>query len=635
MKQRILYGLFGVLAVFIAHDATAQGYESILSYHSDIVIDSTHTITVTETIKVYAAGERIKRGIYRVLPASRNINGSQKRIHYHILSVTKNGREELYKTKRSSGNFMIYLGEDTVFLAPGVYIYELKYTASNQIGFFTGYDELYWNVNGTDWEFDIKEISATVTIPAKASIIQYSCYTGAYGSRAQNCKATENGANVISWEAGPLYGNEGFTIALGFSKGVVQPPLPPTWMEQYGMLIFLTIIFLALCIYCYTKWKQYGIDPASPTIYPQYEAPEKLSPASTGIILTEYDHDKFLTASIVNLAVKGYLHINEQTSKTLGIFKTTLFELQKLKDADDSLPIEEKILFEKLFSRSDIVAIDGKYNSQLKSAVTQFKRTLQTKHKKLISKGNNIQYAIWPGVLTLLVFIAAQLYNLLTAPDFEPAFLLLLFIGIPVVIMFVVVSYLWRRYESFWIVFCILSMLLVAAFIVIALADAAIAGRLNLYASVGFLIVSFIVLSVFVYFIRRPSEEKLHLQSLIKGFKMYMGTAEENQLQHFNPPQLTPEVFEKLLPYAMVLGVSKIWGEKFQHILSNTTVGEYGYSSGWYSGQSFSPVLMGSLLGNSLGNAVSNSSTPPSSGSGSGGGGFSGGGGGGGGGGGW
>ena len=114
-----------------------------------------------------------------------------------------------------------------------------------------------------------------------------------------------------------------------------------------------------------------------------------------------------------------------------------------------------------------------------------------------------------------------------------------------------------------------------------------------------------------------------------------MGAAENEQLKFHNPPQMTPQVFEKLLPFAMVLGVDEIWGKKFDDLLKNMATGTE-YVHVWYIGSSINHLSFANSLNSSLTNSIKSAATQPSSsGSGSGGGGFSGGGGGGGGGGGW
>jgi uncharacterized membrane protein len=121
---------------------------------------------------------------------------------------------------------------------------------------------------------------------------------------------------------------------------------------------------------------------------------------------------------------------------------------------------------------------------------------------------------------------------------------------------------------------------------------------------------------------------------------MYLSVAEKDQLDLMYEPELTVERFEKLLPYAIALGVENQWGKKFENALRQSMQDTKTYNPSWYTGAgagaaAFSPVNFTSAMGKSFSSAISSASTPPGSSSGSGGGGSSGGGGGGGGGGGW
>src|SRR5690606_20048933 len=99
-----------------------------------------------------------------------------------VLSVQRDGQEEEYHTERNRKSITLYFGQESVILSPGVYTYELKYLASNQIGFFEEYDELYWNVIGPDWSFPIQDYSVTLHLPGEAEYLQGACYTGRPGS---------------------------------------------------------------------------------------------------------------------------------------------------------------------------------------------------------------------------------------------------------------------------------------------------------------------------------------------------------------------------------------------------------------------------------------------------------------------
>jgi uncharacterized membrane protein len=125
----------------------------------------------------------------------------------------------------------------------------------------------------------------------------------------------------------------------------------------------------------------------------------------------------------------------------------------------------------------------------------------------------------------------------------------------------------------------------------------------------------------------------------IEGFKLYLSTAEQHRLDIMHPPEMTSDLFEEYLPYAMAMGVENQWSERFANHLkaSGTDTSSYNYHPNWYSGGQFN--LSGSSGGFSdfsrgMATTISAAAVPPSSSS-SGGGGFSGGGGGGGGGGGW
>ncbi|MFZ0839807.1 MAG: hypothetical protein WAM77_20270, partial [Xanthobacteraceae bacterium] len=122
----------------------------------------------------------------------------------------------------------------------------------------------------------------------------------------------------------------------------------------------------------------------------------------------------------------------------------------------------------------------------------------------------------------------------------------------------------------------------------------------------------------------------------IEGFRQYLGVAEEARLEALNPPNKTPELFERFLPYAIALDVENHWAKRFAGVLAAAAAA--GATSSWYSGSSdwgSNPTGLAHHLGSGLTSTISSAATAPGSSSGSGGGGFSGGGGGGGGGGGW
>ncbi|WP_299339178.1 DUF2207 domain-containing protein [uncultured Psychroserpens sp.] len=555
--------------------------ESVLSFHSAIVVDTSSAITVKESIKIYANGTIFKRGITRTLPTvSVDSAGNKLRHDFKILSVERDGSASNYHTERGSGTTTIYVGDKDVFLTEGTYDYTITYSMSRQIRFFETYDELYWNVNGFDWDLAFGEVSCNITLPSTGHIIQNACYTGRYGSSSTNCSATLLSENSIRFSANDLRAGENLTVAVGFGKGSVNqppPPPPPTFFQKFGALILSSCISLLLLLYYGYTWLRFGIDPPKPTVIPQFEVPRQMTPASIGMLDKQRYHGDLITGTILNLAVKGYLKIKEETQDyVFGLFKSQTFIIHKLKEDTGMLNNEERVLFSKLFSDEDQITLNGKYDSKILSAVTAFRSSLKQQHHGLIYEGFNYKFWLIP-----------------------------LFTIVAYVVSFVILASRYFEGDNDGLIFGV------------------------------FLVINIICFLIYQYLIRKPSLEKLKLKSLIEGFKMYMSAAEDKQIAHFNPPDLTPEIFEKLLPYAIVLGAEDVWGEKFQKLI-NTAMVDQSYQPTWYDGRVTNFSTFNHTLNSSLSNSISRSATPPSSsGSGSGGGGFSGGGGGGGGGGGW
>lgn len=629
----------GAVAVGEESSGFVSGPEKILSFHADIDVDKNSGLSITEKIKVHSEGNEIKRGIFRTLPLVRNLNDRTQKVKYNIISVKKDGVDEDFHEEIEDGYLKIYVGNKDVILSPGDYNYEIKYTTEKQIGFFEKYDELYWNVNGTEWNFPVDSISATVNLPQGAGIIQNSCYKGAYGNTSQDCLAKVLSEHSIEWSAKDLGPGEGLTIAVGFKKGVMVPPPPPTFLEKFGILIAGIIIFLGLLLYYYSTWKKYGVDPETPTVYPQFNSPDDLSPASLGYIHNESFKNKYLTAALVNLAIKGYVQIVEDEDPGIfGLFKSKKFTVKKLKNPDQNLPKEEINLMNNLFSKSivDSIKFDGQYDSKIEQAVRSFQATLKFQHDKMLNEENNSKKLIVPILVILGVYFLGLFISFTIFPEFEKVFLGIFILAI-LTVAFVVAIILFKFFPGLFKIFLVFP---VIAFVVLGMliykgSDFTIDNNFNI--CYIFIVLGFMSLVIYQFLIKRPSEEKLRKRSLIDGFKMYMGAAENQQLKFHNPPEITPQSFEKLLPFAMVLGVDEIWGKKFDDLLKKMS---YEYQSNWYVGSSMNHYAMTSVLNSSLTNSIQSSATQPSSsgsssGSGSGGGGFSGGGCGGGGGGGW
>ncbi|MCD8540707.1 MAG: DUF2207 domain-containing protein [Leadbetterella sp.] len=601
--------------------------ERILLYDVELQADTSARLTVTEKLKVNVKGQHIQRGIYRSLPQRRFINNRDIAIRYDVRSVKKNGRKEKYSTKRENGSFVIYIGDKDVLLEPGVYDYEIIYDTYRQIGFFEDFDELYWNATGTNWVFPIDKVIVKAILPEKAAILQNACYTGAEGSKDQECRGVKTTDHVLEWTAEGLQPQQGLTVAAGFSKGVIKEPELPAMLRPANLSKILSGIGVLFLLWMVYLWNRYGRDHPKPTVYPQFEVPDNLSPASLGFLHGGRYRNNMIAASLINLAVKGYIIIHEPAKK--GLFSRSKFTLEKQKASDQSLPPEEATLMRELFSDSqDKVTIDGEYSPRIARAVQAYQQSLHRENYPKLRKGSNWLKVLWVFLGVSLVYWAVLGFS--HRHLYEPGKLIMgiiLYAG-AVVTLGVILAVRLQVARYIWLIPLLFAAGAVAFwhFLLGKAPDSFIIPYL-------FLLLSMVALAVFNYFVRQPSEELQTRQSLIEGFKMYLEAAETELLKFHNPPQITPELFEKYLPYALVLGVDGIWGRKFEQSIRTHA---YEYENRWYTGSSAAYFSSGMThsLSRSLSGTMSSSSVSPSS-SGSGGGGSSGGGGGGGGGGGW
>ena len=600
--------------------------ERILNYHVDIQVDTTGDLLVTETIRVNVLNQQINRGIFRMLPDNRNINNQNIDVDYSILSIEKNGAVEDYHTETSNGFYLIYIGNENIILTPGIYTYAIKYKTKRQIGFFENYDELYWNTTGSEWDFPIDTVTAVVNLPAGVRIIQNACYTGGYGSIEQKCSSQRLSSSSYQWAAFNLNPKEGLTIAVGFSKGVVKPPFIPDWLHPQKMkqwLIFVGLLFIGLLIY---QWYKRGKDYQSPVVVPRFEPPNNLSPAGVGYIFNGGYKKSFIAASLVNLAVNQYVKIAQIKKK--GFFSKEEYTISKRKEDTNDLVLEESTLLNSLLPhQGNTVHLDGEYDANIAQAVKSFQNSLDTKYLKMINEGNHKKISFLFFAVLGLFFLSLSFwvdhYYHLSGEIIGSVFTFAVYTVLFIIVL--VVGY--RKSRWIWLIVAIVTGLVILLW-------SPIDGTLNAYnILILFFIILMVALSFFSFAIRRPSKEVLQLQSEIEGFKMYLGAAENHLIQFNNPPSLTPELFEKYLPYALVLGVDEIWGKNFDKLIQNGTI---KYENQWYSGTSSFSYNFANSMSHSLTSSITSSSTQPSSSSsGSSGGGFSGGGGGGGGGGGW
>jgi len=560
------------LLCLILTPLAAQAQERITSFDVTVEAEKDGDILVTEKIAVLSEGYQIQRGIFRDLPRTYLKGAHTLPYSYDVKSVTRDGKKEPFAIESDGNAYRIRIGDAEVYLANGPHAYEIAYEVKNQVRYFADYDEIYWNTTGNYWAFPIDHASARIILPGGVGAIQTAGYTGYQGDADRNYDyAFADGAHTFRTTA-PLAAGMGMTVAVGFAKGVVDPPSAADaraewWAANMSLVVLGGAAALIGGFYAF-MWNRVGRDPAKGPVFARYEAPRGYSPAAVHFVYHRglKGHDA-LISTLVNLAVRRRIKIDVDKKK-----KTVLTPIA-VGASDGMSPIDVE-LENRLLPGGSPFSFGSTYSSTLTSAYESFRKALNKTYGAPYFRLNYAYLALGIAASAVAFFVAVN---------------------------FVVQ---WTSLHTMGVV----------GLVAITLAAA--------------------------YFLPAPTKKGQDVRTEIEGFRLYLKTAEQLQLNAVKvgsdaPPPMTVERYERFLPYAIALGVEKPWTEHFEKLMPKEAADYQPYwASGNYGG-SRSLSGLNSALVSSMASGVSSSLPQSSSSSGSGGGGSSGGGGGGGGGGGW
>lgn len=614
----------------LAAPAAAQSLrllERISEYEVDLALSRTGTLTVTEVITVYAGGYRVRRGIFREIPTLyRGSYGRQINIRFKVLKVLRDGKPEPWHTRKRSNGQALYIGEASTLLKTGQrYTYTIVWQVERAVGFFEEADELYWNAIGHGWAFAIDSATVTVRLPPGVLPVRSDAWTGRQGRREKNVTTdTDAAGNATFTLTQPLRPREGLTILVQFPKGIV--PYPGVTQRVWWFIADSpgaatgVICLLIVLLYCSVAWFIAGRDPARGTIIPRFHPPTGFSPAATRFVDRMDFDDKCLSAALVSMGVKGHLRIEQLEDDEFRLHRRSK-DMKKLSPGEKAV---SRKLF--LFGRGSIQMIQANHTT-FSGAIESLKLALIGEYEKAYFNRNKVLNWIAIGLIVVTIFAIA-----LSGPEPFPA---LIFGGIFFMGTFFVMGVIDGLRVGSFKATAFSSLILLGTLIVAVVVGGTETLGLSPLA-VGIIALLAIVFVMFEHLIKRPTSGGQLVMDEIEGLRMYMTVAEEDRLNQLNPPNQTAEEFERLLPYAIALGVENQWAERFTTVLREAAKG--GYDPVWYTGlhgwRGY-PTSFTSTLGSGMTSAIASSSTAPGSSSGGGGGGFSGGGGGGGGGGGW
>lgn len=504
--------------------------EQIDSYQVDVQVNRDATINVEEKI-LYNFGSLQRHGIFRNIPYKYRNDLGRFNLRISNIEVTDDsGRNIPFSKSTSNGDLVLKIGDADLYVT-GVQEYNIRYTVDRAINFFADHDELYWNAIGTGWEVPIEQAQVLVNLPV--SSIDQACYSGPQNSQSQNCTVANANSRALTFTPNQLLDpGQGLTVVVSVPAGTITQP---TWQDRLGDLIkdnWILVLPVLVFGIMFLLWRKYGKDSKGRgVILAEYEPPQNLSPLYLGTLVDGRLDQKDYSAEIINFAVQGCLTIKKVETTKLLFFKGSDYELTKLKDLPNTAAPQSKKLFEALFKGSNVVKL------------SEFKNDI--------------------GFGQALAKIPGKVFKELTASNYyrhnpTTARVITIALGAIVIGSITVFSAPWF-------------------------------GALSIVAGIS----SGIILIVFAFLMPARTAKGAETRDHILGLKQYLSIAERDRLKfHHDPGKIdlhTPAQFEKLLPFAVALGVEKQWAKQFE--------GLYNDSPGWYKDTTSTGFNVGLLAG--------------------------------------
>jgi len=387
-----------VLAAVLAFPGRASAQadtERITSYDAQVTVRHDGSILVTEQI-TYDFGADQRHGIFRVIPVRFRYDGTYDRIYsIDVQSVWSDTPAPEYSVDSSGSSIGIRVGDPDQTIT-GEHWYQITYVVRGGLNAFADHDELYWNAVGNQWQVPIDR--ATVRVSAPAAVMRAACYAGPVGP-ASKCQRAAITGGVASFSQSGLGPGEGLTVVAAIPKGAVVSPGPilqERWAMQRAFALTpmsagasggLLAIFLVLGTVALvrTRGRRYatasahggaagpvragdGMPPAGRGdghLPVESAPPDDVRPGQAGTLLDGVANPRDVTGTIVDLAVRGYLKIEDEPAANKRDWR--LVRLEKTGGLMDY----EQILLNGLFhgaSSTQLSALGPAFTESLKRA---------------------------------------------------------------------------------------------------------------------------------------------------------------------------------------------------------------------------------------------------------------------------
>ena len=583
-----------------------NSYDYVIDkYDVNIDVNENNTLDITETITAFF--NVAKHGIYRTIPLKNTITRLDGTTSKNRTQITNLSVDNEYTTSKEDGNYKIQIGSENRTLT-GEQTYVIKYTYNLGKDPMKDYDELYYNIIGSDWDTVIGNVTFTISMPKEFDSSKLGFSSGKTGSTNNGkIKYNVSGNKITGSYDGILDIADALTVRCELDEGYFVGAGLTTSFTTYLMFI-IPILFLIIFILI---WHKYGRDDkVIETV--EFYPPEGLNSLEVGFLYKGKADEKDVISLLIYLANKGYIKITETEEKN-SLSKSKSFKITKLKEYDGTNK-NEQLFMDGLFkNQNETVKSTALKNHFYITLDRILDNTNNEKNKNIIFEKSTLTRTI---VLILLIIISVIVTISIPTIDYGGReSLVLMLILCAFYIPFYAVGLFSKTplpFRIFWLGFTIFHSALF--FSTLPIIDAIKTEQIYLF---GFIVGLSCVIGMIIYFKLMPKRNKYGTEILgkLKGFKNFLETAEKEKLEALVNEE--PTYFYDILPYTYVLGVSDKWIKNFEIISLQ--------APSWYdSSNTFNMITFSSFMDSTMTSAQNvMSSKPSSSGGGSSGGSFS------------
>lgn len=555
MNRKIINLLFCIFTFFLfSLNCYANDYD-ITKYDVEIVVDEHNKYSIKENIDTYFNVS--KHGIVRMIPLYNNIirqDGIRERNRVLISNVHVN---EEFASSRENNNYVLKIGSADKTIN-GKHSYSISYDYDIGLDKNNKYDELYFNIIGTNWDTDISNVTFKITMPKEFDASKLGFSYGEYGeSNTDNISYDVDGNVITGSFDGTLLAGEGLNVRMELPEGYfIRKSVGSSLLECWYYIIPILGVIVA-----YVVWKNYGKDDQVVDVVSFYP-PENMNSLDVAFAKKGSVNSNDAVSLLVYLASKGYIKIVEDKKSK------SRFTIQKVKEYDGNNK-EEELFFRGLFKKVwDSISSDELNESFYLTINSILTKKNSTANRKEIfnSKSSNKRY-----ILFLFMLITSSLSTIIPALGYKLSDVIfsIIICNLIGIVALIIVGII---YDNNCTKKGLNSALGFAFFFVLALAVAnfTIIGFEYIYYDTVYLIgfILCMVCTYLIYFfyliVTKRTEYGNKVLGEVNGFKKFLETAEKDKLESLVHDD--PSYFYNILPYAYVLGVSDAWIKQFEGI---------------------------------------------------------------------